>query len=124
MRPLLRNATFVVAATIASSLFSGTASAIDDAYFFLNPPANQCGWSAWNAPADRPVLDGPAEGLYYTGPYRGTFARVRPIEEANCVMECRTRPGPWGGTQYYTVQVCRGDHVVRSRGRRVNVELK
>jgi hypothetical protein len=40
-------------------------------------------------------------------------------------MECRVRPGPWGGTQYYTVQVCRGDHVVsRSRARRVDVELK
>jgi len=124
MRRLLRNTTLVVAATVASSLFSGAASAIDDAYMFPQAPSNNCAWNGWNAPADRPVLDGPAEGLFYNGPYRGRFALVTPIEEANCVMQCRARPSAWGGVQYYTVQVCRGGHVVRHRARRVNVELK
>lgn len=123
---LLRNATLVVAATIASGLFSSAAFAIDDAYLFPQAPSNNCGWNGWNAAADQPVLDGPAAGLFYTGPYRGRFARVAPIEEANCVMQCRTRPSQWGwgGWQYYTVRVCRGGHVARSRGRHVDVELK
>jgi hypothetical protein len=123
MRPMLRNTALVVAATIASSMLSNAASAIDDVYLHPKAPSNNCAWNGWNAPADRPVFDGPTEGVYYTGPYRGPFARVATPEEANCLMQCRVRPTAWG-PQYYTVQVCRGDHVVRSRVRRVNVELK
>ena len=116
MRPSLKNAALFLTATLATAALTSTASA--------GGPHNNCEWNASNAPADRPVFDGPADGLFYTGPYRGPFARVTTIDEADCLMECRVRPARWGGWQYYTVRVCRGDHVVRSRARRVDVELK
>jgi hypothetical protein len=116
MRQLPKQAALILAATLATAALSTEASA--------GGPRNNCEWNAWNAPGDQPVFDGPADGLFYTGPYRGAFARVTPIDEANCLMECRVRPARWSGWQYYTVRVCRGDHVVRSRARRVDVELK
>lgn len=100
MRPLLKNATRIAAATLAAVLLATNA----DAGF----RHNNCAWNAAFASNDGPVFDGPAaDGPYYTGPYRGPFARLAYPDETRCLMECRARPSSWGGWQYYTVRVCR-----------------
>src|SRR5882724_3439220 len=114
-----KDSALLLAATIAIAALSTTADA--------GWRHNNCAWNAAFASSDGPVFDGPAPGgPYYTGPYRGPFARLADPQEATCLMECRVRPSSWGGWQYYTVRVCRGEHVaaIRSSARRVRVELK
>lgn len=70
-----------------------------------------------------PVYDGSpytSGGPYYTGPYKGAFAKMAYPGESRCLMERRARPPAphwWFGnsdwswfrspTGTYTVQVCR-----------------
>ncbi len=133
MRPLLKNSVLALAATIATAVLPVAASAdwwMEDSGFwredlgsYPKQAPNQCGWNAFNAPAGGPVFDGPwSGGGLYTGPYRGPFARLAATPaEADCLMKCEQRPNRWGSVQWYTVRICRGHVVSRTR---VNVELK
>jgi hypothetical protein len=137
MRSLLRNTTLALAVAITAGVFSSAASAdwwdennypdwwlkdVGNARWFAKQ--NHCSWNA--SFGEGPVFDGPVgDGRYYTGPYRGPFARLATPDEAQCLMKCEARPARYGGYQYFTVRICRGhDGVVTRRARRVDVELK
>jgi hypothetical protein len=115
MRPLLNKAALLLTATLATSALATTA----DAHY----QPNSCGWST--ASGDTPVFNGPTpDGPYYTGPYRGAFARLADPDETRCLMECRVRPTRWG-PQYYDVRVCRGAYAsARPPARRAVIRLK
>jgi hypothetical protein len=69
------------------------------------PAANAYGWG-WGDHGGA-VYDGPyAEGSYYTGSYKDSFARLAYPSERRCLMQWRTRPAPWGSSRY-RVRVCR-----------------
>ena len=115
MHSLLKKSALLLMATVATAALTTAATA----WHYM---PSSCGWST--AAGDAPRFNGPTpDGPYYTGPYRGTFARLAYPEEAHCLMECRGRPSSWGGWQAYDVRVCRG--VGRgSYTRRVRATLK